>query len=107
MNMEVRILPIVARELEKEPPSLKESVYSVLDRLDCGETIPMPLCRPLFSIARGLYELRFSSRAGEHRVFYYIKVGEAIYVIHAMKKKSQKMERRTIDLLKMRIKSLL
>lgn len=105
--MEVLVLPIVARELEKEPSSLKESVYSVLERLDCGEKIPMPLCRPLFSIMKGLYELRFSSRSGEYRVFYYVKVREAIYVIHAIQKKTQKLERKTVDLLRARIRHLL
>lgn len=102
--MEVRIFQAVARELEKEPQELKESVYGVLERLSRGEQIPMPLCRPLFSVERGLYELRFSHIAGEYRVFYYIKVKEAIYVIHAMKKKTQKIEQRTIELLKKKIR---
>lgn len=101
--MEIRVFPVVARTLKKEPHELKESIYGVFERLQRGENIPMPLCRPLFSIVKGLYELRFSYSAGEYRVFYYIRIGEAIYVIHAMKKKTQKMETRTIDLLKTRI----
>lgn len=105
--MQVRVLPIVARELENEPGTLKENIYGVLQRLERGEAIPTPLCKPLFSVERGLYELRFSYRAGEYRVFYYVKVRDAIYVIHAMHKKRQKMDRRTIDLLKARIRSIL
>jgi len=105
--MKIRILQDVIRELEKESHDLKESIYGVLERLERGENIPMPLCKPLFSIEKGLYELRFSDRAGEYRVFYYVKIGDAIYVIHAMKKKTQKLETRVVRLLRRRIRSVL
>ena len=104
--MELRLLPQVAREIKNETPELKQSVFGTLDRIGRGESIGMPLCRPLSSIAKGLYEIRLSHRAGEYRVFYYIKVHEAIYVIHAMRKKSQKLEQRTVSVLLSRIRSL-
>jgi len=104
--MEIRVMSQVSREIEKEPQALKESIYSVLSRIQEGERISMPLCKALPDIFQGLYELRFSYEAGEYRVFYYIKVKEAVYVIHAMKKKSQKIDLKTIALLKNRIRSL-
>lgn len=105
--MQIRVLPVVATVLRKENRELKESIYGVFERLENGENIPLPLCRPLFSVKKGLYELRFSYETGEYRVFYYIKKEDAIYIIHAMKKKSQKLEKRVIDLLKTRIRNLL
>lgn len=104
--MKVKVFNTVTRELEKEPQELKESIFGTFKRLEQGENIPMPLCKPLFSIEKGLYELRFSYKAGEYRVFYYIKIGEAIYVLHAMKKKTQKIEKKIIELLKIRIRGL-
>lgn len=104
--MELKILPQVAREMRDEPDELKQSIFGTLERVERGESIGLPFCRPLFSIARGLHELRFSYRTGEYRVFYYIKVGDSIYVIHAMKKKSQKIDRRTMKLLLSRIRGL-
>lgn len=104
--MRVLVLQAVVKELEHEPKELKESVYGALGRLERGEHIPMPLCRPLSSIVKGLHELRFSYRAGEYRVFYYLKTKDAIYVIHAAQKKAQKLEGRVIELLKVRIRSL-
>lgn len=95
-TVEIRVFPVVARVLKKEHQELKESIYGALERLEKGENIPLPLCRPLFSY-----------QAGEYRVFYYIKIGDAIYIIHAMKKKSERLERRTIDLLKQRIRRLI
>ena len=106
MRLELKILPQVVREIDDEPIELKQSVFGTLERAGRGESIGMPLCRPLFSIVKGLYELRFSYRAGEYRVFYYVKLGQAIYVIHSMRKKSQKLEQRTIDLLISRIRRL-
>lgn len=105
--MKVLTLRAVVRELEREPKELKESIYGALGRLERGERIPMPLCRPLSSVIKGLYELRFSYRAGEYRVFYYIKIRDAIYVIHAAQKKNQKMEDRLIELLKSRIRGII
>lgn len=105
--MKVKVFPQVTKEIEKEPLELKESIYGTLEKLELGEKIGMPLCRPLSDISRGLYELRFSYQAGEYRVFHYIKVKEAIYVIHAMKKKTQKLDNKTVALLKNRIRSLL
>jgi phage-related protein len=104
--MKVIVLDSVAKEMKRESDELKQSVYGVLHRLEMGELIPMPLCRPLYTIARGLHEVRLSDKVGEFRVFYYLKIGDAIYVIHAMRKKTQKMEKKTIELLKKRIGSL-
>lgn len=104
--MHVRMFPVVARDIEEKPDGLKKDIYGAFQKLESGETIPMPLCRPLFSIMRGLYELRFSCVAGEYRVFYYIKAKDAIYVIHAAQKKRQSMDRKTIELLKARIRNL-
>lgn len=104
--MQIKILPVAARDIEKLPNNLKEDIYGAFGTLEKGRMIAMPLCRPLFSVARGLYELRFSYVAGEYRVFYYIKVRGAIYVIHAAQKKRQAMDRKTIELLKTRIRGL-
>lgn len=104
--MKVIVLDSVVKEMKRESDELKQSVYGVLQRLEMGELIPLPLCRPLYAIAKGLHEIRLSDKVGEFRAFYYLKIGDATYVIHAMRKKTQKMEKKTIDLLKKRVGSL-
>lgn len=104
--MEVKVLPQVVNELNNAPLELKESIYGAFERLSRGDKIPMPLCRPLFAIEKGLYELRLTSKSGEYRIFYVVKIGDAIYVIHAMRKKSQKIQERVLALLKSRIRSI-
>jgi len=81
-------------------------VLDVKKMLAEGKSLGLPISRPLPSIAKGLHELRLSSRSGEFRVFYFIKVGDAIYVVHACCKKKQAIDKRTTDLLKNRIRSI-
>jgi phage-related protein len=81
-------------------------VFALFDELAKGRKLGMPISRPLPSIGKGLNELRLSGRAGEYRVFYVIKVGDAIYVILATNKKKQSIDRQTTELLKQRMRNL-
>ena len=106
MLMRVVVLDVVVKEIKHESHELRQNIFGVLARLELGDIIPMPLSKPLFSIAKGLHELRFSDKVGKYRVFYYIKISHAIYVIHAMRKKTQKIEKKVVELLKKRIGGL-
>lgn len=77
--------------------------YSLLEQ---GKVLSMPLSRNLSTIHRGLNELRFKDRGGQIRFFYFIKVGDAIYMVHAMKKKRQDISKEDIDLILRRLKEL-
>ncbi len=59
--------------------------------LEQGKVLSMPLSRNLSSIFHGLHELRFKDRGGQVRFFYFIKKGDAIYLLHAMKKKTREL----------------
>jgi len=104
--MEVLILKQAKKELLRAPKEIIMDVYALLDDLVQGKQLGLPISRPLFSIARGLHELRLSGRAGEYRVFYVIKTGDAIYVLHAAQKKKQQLDFKTADLLRSRLKGL-
>lgn len=52
--------------------------------------------RPMPSVGPGVIELRVHA-AGEHRVFYVARFEEAVYVLHAFEKKSEKTPQRDID----------
>ncbi len=45
-------------------------------------------------------------RSGQFRVIYYIKVSDAIYLVHAFKKKTQQTEQKDIKVALQRIKRL-
>jgi phage-related protein len=57
------------------------------------------------SVGPGVVELRLHDDA-EHRVFYVAKFAEAVYVLHAFEKKTQKTAQRDIDIGRDRLKEL-
>lgn len=55
------------------------------------------------SIGVGVFELRIRCTSGAYRVIYVTKFEDAIYVLHAFQKKTQKTNQRDIDLAKKRL----
>ncbi len=104
--MEIVVLRQAEIELKDGPKELMQDIYSLFDELSQSKSLGMPISRPLPSIVRGVHELRLSGKSGEFRVFYFIKIGNAIYIIHAASKKKQAMDKKTIDLLKTRVRSI-
>lgn len=102
--MQIVLLKQAERELRDFPVDVRTDIQLLLERLLDGVTLSMPISRPLFSIARGLHELRLSYPAGEVRVFYVIRVGDAIFVLHAAQKKKQSLDKRTRDLILQRMR---
>jgi phage-related protein len=58
------------------------------------------------TVGPGVQEIRIACEEGAFRVFYVVNRPDAIYVLHAFKKTTQKTEKRDIDLARARLKSL-
>jgi len=104
--MEIVVLKQAQKELKAAPKDVLEDIFSLFADLANGKKLGMPISRPLSGLAKGLFELRLSGKAGEYRVFYAIKVGDAIYVIHAADKKTQTISKATTTLLKARLRMM-
>ncbi|MCC7441519.1 MAG: type II toxin-antitoxin system RelE/ParE family toxin [Bdellovibrionales bacterium] len=104
--MNIVVIKQAQRELRGIPPAVMMNIAVLFEELGAGELLGLPISRPLPSIGKGLHELRLSGAGGEYRVFYVIRSGDAIYVIHAANKKKQGIDRRTSDLLKLRMRSM-
>lgn len=74
--------------------------------LESGRILSMPLSRNLSSIRPGLHELRFRDKAGQIRVFYFLKKGEAIYLVHACRKKTQEIPSKELNIVLKRIREI-
>ena len=74
--------------------------------LESGKNLSLPLSRNLASVRQGLHELRFRDKAGQVRVIYLIKKGDAIYFIHAFRKKTQELPSKEIDIILRRLKEI-
>jgi phage-related protein len=62
--------------------------------------------KPMPTVGRGVREIRVSDRAGEFRTLYLVRVGAAIYVLHAFQKKTQKTSQRDLELATQRYRSI-
>lgn len=87
-------------------PDTRAGFVNAVTRLAMGEALPMPLNRNFSSVCRGLRELRFNDRTGHYRFFYYMKVRDAIYFVHAIEKKSQTLPREELETLLRRTREI-
>ena len=62
--------------------------------------------KPIRGVGAGVMEIRVH-RPGEFRVIYVAKFAEAVYVLHAFGKKSQKTPKADLDLAKQRYAQML
>jgi len=85
---------------------LKGEFFDAIALLASGQVLTMPLSRNLSSVHPGLHELRLKDRSGQVRIFYFIKRGDAIFVLHAFRKKTQELPRKELDLVLKRIREI-
>lgn len=88
------------------PSATQLEVADAVVLLESGKILSMPISRNLSSIKPGLHELRFRDKAGQVRVFYFLKKGEAIYLIHAFRKKTQEIPHKELDIILKRIREI-
>jgi phage-related protein len=106
MHLEIVILNQCERELKEFPPLVVEDFLDAISRLRNGINLSMPLSRSLSDIYKSLHELRFKDKSGIYRAFYIIKKNDAIYVIHAYQKKTQKIPKQNLEIIKQRLRTI-
>ena len=77
--------------LQNQSEEMRSDFVDALSLLAGGTLLSLPLSRNLSSIHPGMHELRLKDRSGPVRIFYFIKKGEAIYMLHAFRKKTQEL----------------
>ena len=85
---------------------IRQDFLDAVNLLTEGIRLSMPLSRNLNGIHTGLHELRLKDRNGQVRVFYFIKKNQAIYMLHAFKKKTQELPKVEIEMVLKRIKEV-
>lgn len=102
----IRIHRKVTKELEDLGHSLKQNLAELLVLLGEGESLGMPVSRPMPVIEHGVHELRIKDHTGQFRIFYFTKDTNAILVFHLFKKKTQETPRQEIETGKKRLKEM-
>lgn len=62
--------------------------------------------KPMSSIGPGVREIRIRERSGAFRIIYVAHLKDAIYVLHAFRKKTGKTSTRDLDLARERFRSI-
>src|SRR5712691_6403450 len=75
-------------------------LYQVQKGLDPSDWKPMP------TIGAGVREIRIRDAVGAYRVIYIATLSDAIHVLHAFRKKSQRTAQRDLDLAAVRLRQL-
>jgi phage-related protein len=104
--MEVKIFAQVEKILRKESREIRQDLQDILEKLEIGLNLRMPHIKSLSSIFPGLCEIRIKDRSGQFRVIYFLKRDEAIYLIHAFRKKTQKLPSKEIQIILKRLKEI-
>jgi len=83
-------------DLRAMPKGARQNLGEELLRVQLGgeptDFQPMP------SVAMGAYEIRYKDASGAFRVIYVAKFADAVYVLHAFQKKTEKTAKPDIDL---------
>ncbi len=62
--------------------------------------------KPMPSIGKGVEEIRVKDASGQYRIVYYARLDDAVYVLHAFRKTSQRTAKADIELARKRYKSI-
>lgn len=101
---EIEWLGSSKEDLREFPLEPRQRAGFKLDQIQHGEE-PADW-KPMESVGQGVREIRIKCKDGAFRVFYVVNRPEAVYVLHAFRKTTEKTEKRDIDLAKARYKLL-
>jgi phage-related protein len=90
-----------------EEPDIRKQIGEALRDLQKGISLGLPLSRPMPTVASGAHELRVRSKTTAIRVFYFVKLTEAVVVFHAFQKKTQKTPTHELAIGRQRLKEVL
>ena len=93
--------------IQEFPEEIRRELGKAIFDLQKGETLKLPLSRPMTSVGMGVEELRVKDRSGIYRAFYFARVADRVVIFHAFMKKTQKTPKHDIDLGKKRLKEIL
>lgn len=92
-------------ELRAFPDAARHEAGFQLDKVQRG-LMPDDF-KPLTIVGKGVQEIRIRDAGGAYRVIYIAKLEDAVYVLHAFKKKTQHTAKADIELAKRRLAELL
>jgi phage-related protein len=98
--------PAARTAIQSFPREARKEIGEAITDLQLGMQPTMPVFRTMASVGPGVGEIRISERAGAFRVFYYLKLKDAVLIFHAFQKKTEQTPKREIDIGLRRLKEM-
>lgn len=96
----IRFVGDALTELRAFPQAPRQNAGYQLHKVQCGEQ-PADF-KPMPDIGPGVEELRVRDATGAYRVIYTARMQDAVYVLHAFQKKTQRTARADLELARQR-----
>jgi phage-related protein len=103
----VRFHKSVLKRFDEIDVFTRDKIAELLTLIARGESLGMPVSRPMPVVAHGVHELRVKNATGQFRIFYYLKFRDAVLVFHFFKKKTQEAPKVEIETAKRRLGEML
>jgi phage-related protein len=100
----VRFLGDSLKRIREFPADVKQDCGYQIDKVQRGQQ-PDDF-KPMPSVGQGVEEIRVWDDSGTYRVVYTARLADAVYVLHAFQKKTQRTPRRDIDIARARFDEL-
>lgn len=99
--------PAARNTIRSFPGDVRRELGKAIFDLQRGESLAMPLSRPMPSVAASVAELRIRDRGGIYRAFYYTASPRGILLFHAFAKKTRETPKQELEMARKRLKELL
>ncbi len=105
MNMkEVTFLGDSLDQIRSFPEDARQDAGFQIDKVQNGEAPDD--WKPMKTIGKSVREIRIKESSGIYRVIYLANMEDAVYVLHAFRKKTQKTRKTDVDLARKRLKKI-
>jgi phage-related protein len=98
--------PRALEAIRSFPKTARQGIGEVIQELQKGSRLTMPLSRPMPAVGSGVHEIRVRDAAGIYRAFYLMNSERGIIVFHAFEKRTQKTPLREIELGRKRLREM-
>ena len=101
----VRFLGDSLERLRDFPADARQDAGYQLDKVQRG-LMPDDF-KPMPTVGKGVEEIRIRDDAGIYRVIYTARIAEAVFVLHAFQKKTQRTSQRDLEIARTRFLELM
>ncbi len=103
----IKFHPKALAFIRDQSAAIKQDIGEALRDVQKGISLGLPLSRPMPGVTPGSHEFRVKDETTALRVFYFVKLDEAIVVFHGFRKTTQKTPRHEIEVGRKRLREVL